>query len=124
MQLRTHTYYGLYNGVNFIHLRHSEQRGWELGVDYNNDGNANHWKKLESPLLEQVEPSLKEYGFVLPRPIINEQEYEHALQRASELMDAEPNTRDSKELELWAIEIERYEEEHYPIDNPLDTQAE
>jgi hypothetical protein len=120
MQIRTHIYYGIYDGVHFMQLRHSEQWGWEVGIDYNNDGHvkSHHWNRLEGKLLEQVEPAIKEHGFLLPRSIINQQEYEYALVRADKLMDAIPNSRDSKELELLAVEIERWENEHYHIDEP------
>jgi hypothetical protein len=120
MKSRSFTYYGVYNGINFIQLRHSEMWGWELGVDYNNDGRvkSHHWERLEGKILEQVEPTIKEHGFLLPRSIISEQEYNKALARAEVLMDAKPNTRESKELELLAIKIELWEDDKYPIDKP------
>ncbi len=51
--------------------------------------------------------------------IINtENEYEKVLERIDELMDAIPGTSQSEELELLSFLVEKYEEEHYPIDPP------
>jgi HTH-type transcriptional regulator/antitoxin HigA len=52
--------------------------------------------------------------------IKTEQEYQNALERIGELMKADPaeGTRAADELELLALLVERYEEEHFPIDPP------
>lgn len=45
-------------------------------------------------------------------------EYEQALARADALMDAPPGSSQEEELELIALLIEKYEDEHFPIDFP------
>lgn len=47
-----------------------------------------------------------------------EAEYERALKRIEELMDAEVGTPDGDELVRLTDIVEEYEEEHYPIDPP------
>ena len=50
------------------------------------------------------------------RPIVTEQDYERACERASDLMDAEPDTPELAELDALATLIEAYEEKlHRPI---------
>lgn len=44
--------------------------------------------------------------------------YQRALARIDELMDAEPNTPEGDELELLVTLVELYEENEYPIDMP------
>jgi len=51
-------------------------------------------------------------------PIKNVADYEAALERADELMDAKANTPEGDELEVLALVIEAYEDTHYPIDDP------
>lgn len=50
--------------------------------------------------------------------IRTETEYEQALARLEELMDAVPGSPEEEELEVLAILVEKYEEEHFPIDLP------
>lgn len=52
------------------------------------------------------------------KPIRTEKDYQKALKRIANLMDAELNTPEGDELEILAILVERYEEEAYPIDAP------
>ena len=33
-------------------------------------------------------------------------------------MDANPGSKQEEELELWSLLVERYEQEHHPIDFP------
>jgi HTH-type transcriptional regulator / antitoxin HigA len=49
------------------------------------------------------------------RPIKTEADYDAALARAAELMDAEEGTPDADELDVLATLIEAYEDEHYPM---------
>ena len=50
------------------------------------------------------------------RPLVPEQDYERACERASDLMDAEPDTPELAELDALATLIEAYEEKlHRPI---------
>ncbi len=50
--------------------------------------------------------------------IKTEEDYQKALSRIDELMDAEPNTPEGEELELLVTLVEQYEEEKYPIKEP------
>jgi HTH-type transcriptional regulator/antitoxin HigA len=52
------------------------------------------------------------------KEIESENEYHKDLQRIWELMDAEPGTPEGEELELLSLVVEKYEEEHYPIEPP------
>ena len=55
---------------------------------------------------------------MLPKIIKTEEQYELALARIDELMDAEPNTPEGDELELLAMLVEHYEREVYPMELP------
>ena len=55
---------------------------------------------------------------VTVRPVRSEEDYEAALARIDELMDAEPNTPEDDELDVLVSLVEQYEENHYPIDPP------
>jgi HTH-type transcriptional regulator/antitoxin HigA len=48
----------------------------------------------------------------------NEAEYDAALARISELLDAELNTPEREELDRISTLVEIYEAEHYPMDGP------
>ncbi len=50
-------------------------------------------------------------------------DYENALDRIEAIFDAKPNTKEGDELELLALLIEKYEEEHYPIALPHPIEA-
>jgi HTH-type transcriptional regulator/antitoxin HigA len=50
-------------------------------------------------------------------------EYSKALSRVEELMDATPGSPKEEELELWALLVERYEEENFPMDLPDPVEA-
>lgn len=53
-----------------------------------------------------------------PKVIKNNREYEAALSRIDVLMDARKGSPEEDELELWSILVERYEDNHQPIDPP------
>ena len=53
-----------------------------------------------------------------PKLIKTEAEHEAALARVDELMDAKAGSAQESELEVWSVLIEKYEEEHFPIDLP------
>jgi len=53
-----------------------------------------------------------------PKVIKTEADYEAALSRLDELLDAEPDTPEGDEFELWATLISAYEEKAFPIDLP------
>ncbi len=50
--------------------------------------------------------------------IKTEEDYTKALKRLEVIFDAPANTSDGDEAELLGILIEKYEDEHYPIDPP------
>jgi len=50
-------------------------------------------------------------------------DYKNALDRIEAIFDAKPNTKEGDELELLALLIEKYEEEHYPIALPHPIEA-
>jgi HTH-type transcriptional regulator/antitoxin HigA len=53
-----------------------------------------------------------------PKIIKTEKEHEAALSHVETLMDAKPGSSAESELELWALLIDQYEEEHHPIEAP------
>ena len=53
-----------------------------------------------------------------PKIIKNEAEYEAALAHIETLMDAAPGSTEEEELERFALLVEHYEKEHYPIAPP------
>lgn len=53
-----------------------------------------------------------------PKVLKTEAEYEAALQTIETLMDAAPGSPEEEELELFALLVEQYEAEHYPIAPP------
>jgi len=52
------------------------------------------------------------------KPIKTKKDYQKALKRIDNLMDAELGTPEGDELEILAILVERYEEEAFPIEAP------
>lgn len=52
------------------------------------------------------------------KPIKTEQDYDLALERLELIFDAKPNTEEGDELEILSILIEKYENEHFPIEFP------
>ena len=54
----------------------------------------------------------------ITKVIETEKEYEKALSRLEKVFDAKPNTPEKKEAELLILLIEKYEDEHYPIEAP------
>ena len=55
--------------------------------------------------------------------IKTEEEYEASLARIEQLMDAAPGSSQEDELALLALLVEKYEEEHYPINLPDPVEA-
>lgn len=47
--------------------------------------------------------------------IKTDREYETAIQRIEQIMDAEPNTQEGDELELLSLLVEKYEKETNPL---------
>ena len=50
--------------------------------------------------------------------IKTEEDYNSALMRLEEIFDAPVNSPDGDEAELLTVLIEKFEEEHYPIESP------
>jgi HTH-type transcriptional regulator/antitoxin HigA len=60
---------------------------------------------------------------MIPKIIKNERDYEAALARINDLMDADPNTPEGDELELLVTLVELYEKATCPIDPPDPVEA-
>lgn len=60
---------------------------------------------------------------MIPKIIKSETEYEVALSRINELMDADPGTPDGDELERLVTAVELYEEQAHPIGLPDPVEA-
>lgn len=52
-----------------------------------------------------------------------ETDYENAMERIDAIFDAKPDTPKGDELELLTLLVEKYEEEHYPIELPHPIEA-
>ena len=52
------------------------------------------------------------------KPIKTKKDYQLALNRLEAIFDARPGTQEGDELEVLGILIDKYEQEHYPIDYP------
>jgi HTH-type transcriptional regulator / antitoxin HigA len=52
------------------------------------------------------------------RPIKTKKDYQTAINRLETIFDAKPGTSQGDELEVLGILIDKYEQEHYPIDFP------
>lgn len=57
------------------------------------------------------------------KPIKSEADYQASLQAIDELWDAAPGSAESDRLEVLAILVEAYENEHFPIDAPSPIEA-
>lgn len=57
------------------------------------------------------------------KAIKTEQDYDQALERLKLIFQAEIDTPDGDEAEVLSILIEKFEEEHYPIEMPEPIQA-
>lgn len=58
-----------------------------------------------------------------PRVIRNEADYAEALRRIDELMEADAETSEGEELDLWATLVELYEESRHPLEPPSAIEA-
>ncbi|MBL7768056.1 MAG: helix-turn-helix domain-containing protein [Flavipsychrobacter sp.] len=52
------------------------------------------------------------------KPIKTKKDYQMAINRLEAIFDAQPGTPEGDELEVLGILIDKYEQEHYPIDYP------
>jgi HTH-type transcriptional regulator / antitoxin HigA len=52
------------------------------------------------------------------RPIHTEEDYEKALARIDEILNAAPNTSEFDELDVLSSLVELYEKENFPVDPP------
>lgn len=53
-----------------------------------------------------------------PKVIKSDEAYQAALAHLDSLMEAAPGSKEEQELELFSVLIEKYEEEHFPINLP------
>jgi HTH-type transcriptional regulator/antitoxin HigA len=58
-----------------------------------------------------------------PKVIKTQADYQAALAHLATLMNAQPGTRQEEELELFAVLLENYEREHFPIGLPDPVEA-
>ena len=52
------------------------------------------------------------------KPIKTDKDYKTAIKRLEQIFDALPGTLQGDELEILGILIEKYENEHFPIESP------
>ena len=52
------------------------------------------------------------------KPIKTEQDYFQSLERLELIFDVKPGTKEGDELEILGILLEKYEDEHFPIELP------
>lgn len=52
------------------------------------------------------------------KPIKTETDYQRALKRLEAIFDAPVDSPEGDEAEILSLLIEKYEDEHYPIDSP------
>jgi HTH-type transcriptional regulator/antitoxin HigA len=52
------------------------------------------------------------------KPIKTEKDYNQAIERLGEIFDAKKGTKIGDELEILSILIDKYENEHFPIELP------
>jgi HTH-type transcriptional regulator / antitoxin HigA len=57
------------------------------------------------------------------KPIRTEKDYHATLQRLEKIFDAKPAASESDELKTLCILIEKYEDQHHPIENPAPIEA-
>jgi HTH-type transcriptional regulator/antitoxin HigA len=55
---------------------------------------------------------------VTVKPIRTEKDYEQALKRMEEIFHAEEGTQEGDEAEVMMLLIEKYEEKHFPLEDP------
>jgi HTH-type transcriptional regulator/antitoxin HigA len=55
---------------------------------------------------------------MIPKVIKTQADHEAALAHIETLMDAESGTPEEAELELWSLLVEKYEDEHFPVEMP------
>ncbi|MEX1000638.1 MAG: helix-turn-helix domain-containing protein [Crocinitomicaceae bacterium] len=56
-------------------------------------------------------------------PIHSEKDYQKALEQLEKIFDAKPGTKEGDELEILSILIDKYENEHFPIEMPDPVEA-
>ena len=57
------------------------------------------------------------------KPIKTEKDYKSAMKFVEEHFDAKPGSDEANGLEVLAILVEKYEEEHFPIESPDPVEA-
>ena len=57
------------------------------------------------------------------KPLKTEQDYEEALERINQLMNAELGTPQGDELDVLSVLVEKYEDDNHPIEAPNPIEA-
>lgn len=57
------------------------------------------------------------------RPIRTRKDYKKALEILEKRFDAEPGTREGDLVQVLAVLVEKYEEEHFPMEGPAPVEA-
>jgi HTH-type transcriptional regulator/antitoxin HigA len=57
------------------------------------------------------------------KPIKTEKDYRRSLEEIDRIFDAKPNTPDGDYLDVLSTLVEKYEDEHYPIEAPDPVEA-
>src|SRR5688500_13876308 len=52
------------------------------------------------------------------KPIKTKKDYKAAMERLDKIFDAKPGSKEGDELEILALLVEKYENEHYPVPPP------
>lgn len=60
---------------------------------------------------------------MITKMIYTNEEYQHSLKRLEALMDAAPGSSEEEELDLLSFLVDKYEQEHFPIDLPDPVEA-
>ena len=65
-----------------------------------------------------IKLTLHKFKMMTVKLIKTKKDHQDALKRLESIFDARPGTKEADELEVLAFLIDKYEEEHYPIDLP------
>jgi len=61
---------------------------------------------------------LLKFKTMMIKPIKTKKDYQKAMSRLEEIFDAKPGTPEGDELEVLGLLLDRYEQQHNPIDYP------
>lgn len=52
------------------------------------------------------------------KPVKTKKDYQEAMNRLEQIFDSRPGTREGDELDILSMLVEKYEDEHFPIEAP------